>query len=209
MVESLDAPALTADDEHHLVKVLRAREGESVSVIDGTGAWRICEWRSQSLLPIADVAFEAAGQRTTAVAFPPLKHDRSELVVQKLTELGVNRIVLLSVANGIVQWKGEKAVKQKARLDRIIHEAAMQSRRVRLPVLDGPISVAKAVAEGFVLAQWGGEAVGSETSMIAVGSEGGWSPNELALTETFVDLGGTVLRAETAAIAAGVLLNRG
>jgi 16S rRNA (uracil1498-N3)-methyltransferase len=136
------------------------------------------------------------------------KGDKPELAVQKLTELGVDRVVLLAAARSVVQWDGPKAARNLERLRSVARSAAMQSRRVFLPVID-PVTTLAALAEqepGLALAHPEGAPATPEVTALAVGPEGGWSDEELALVGPRVDLGPTTLRAETAAVAAGVLL---
>ena len=211
-VADLDAPELEADDRHHLGRVLRLRAGETVSASDGRGAWRPCTWTGAGdggLAPAGEVERVAAPAPAITVAFAPVKGDRPEWVVQKLTEVGVDRIVVLAAARSVVRWEGERAAKQVERLARVAREAAMQSRRVWLPSVEGVVPFADAAgwAGGVALAEPGGAPPSLDRPVVLVGPEGGWSADELGAEVPRVDLGPTVLRAETAAVAAGVLLS--
>ena len=206
-VESLADPVLQPDDEHHLFRVLRIRDGESVTVSDGHGGWRTTEVVGQSLHPVGEPIVEAAvPQLAIASAIP--KGDRAEWMVQKLTEIGVAEIVLLHCDRSVVRWEGERAERQLGRLRRVAKEAAMQSRRVSLPTISGPQScVAVLQQDGVVAAEPEGVAAASLAQMprtVVIGPEGGFSENELAAASTLVCLGHTVLRIETAALAAAV-----
>ena len=143
------------------------------------------------------------------MAFAPTKGDRPEWVVQKLTELGVDRIVPLRTARSVVRWEGDRALRQVERLRRIAREASAQSRRVWLPEVTG-VCVLGAVAEvagaAPVLADPGGGPPGLDRPVVAVGPEGGWDDDERSAATATVGLGPTVLRAETAAVAAATLL---
>ena len=79
------------------------------------------------------------GDPPLTVAVTPPKGDRLEWLVAKCTEVGVDRIVLLEAERSVVRWRGDRADKQLERLRRIAVEASMQSRRVWLPVLEGPV----------------------------------------------------------------------
>lgn len=93
------------------------------------------------------------------------------------------------------------------RWQRIIREAAMQSHRVRLPRLDAVVPAQEWLAtSGIAIAHFGGPQISSTHRCIAIGPEGGWAPAEVDAVSDIVSLGDTVLRAETAAIAAGTLL---
>ncbi len=140
------------------------------------------------------------------MAFAPAKGDRPEWVVQKLTELGVDRIVPLAAARSVVRWDGDRAVRAIDRLRRVAREAVGQCRRVWLPEVTDVRTVAGVVGDGAVLAQLAGDPPPAAVTAVAVGPEGGWSPDELALADGTVGLGPYVLRAETAALVAGAIL---
>jgi 16S rRNA (uracil1498-N3)-methyltransferase len=126
-------------------------------------------------------------------------------MVQKLTELGASELIFLHCARSSVRWDGERAAKQLARMTRIAREAAMQSRRVWLPVLRGPVSFGEVVVvPGSVLLDPDGPQAFGRTSgtMLIVGPEGGFQPDEISAAALRCHLGDTVLRVETAAIAA-------
>jgi 16S rRNA (uracil1498-N3)-methyltransferase len=207
-VGSLDAPVPEADDLHHLSRVLRLRDGESVTVSDGAGGWRATQWRAGALVPCGDITHEPAPRRcTVATAIP--KGDRVEWMVQKLTELGVTEIVFLHCARSVVRWEGERAASQLARMGRIAREAAMQSRRVWLPTLRGPVPFADVVVvPGAVLLDPDGPDVlrPSSGTTVVVGPEGGFHPDEIGAAALRCRLGDTVLRVETAALAAASVL---
>ncbi len=208
-VADIDAPELDDADAHHLGRVLRVRDGEQVTVADGRGTWRLCVMRAGQVL-------EPAGPRERTdlpatpvmVAFALTKADKPELTVQKLTELAVDRIVPVVAARSVVQWDDAKAQRNLDRLRAVAKAAAMQSRRTLLPVIPPLTSLAALAtdAPGLLLAHPDGGLLPATATAVAVGPEGGWSDDELALAEGRVDLGPTTLRAETAAVAAGVLL---
>jgi 16S rRNA (uracil1498-N3)-methyltransferase len=144
---------------------------------------------------------------TITVAFALLKGERPELVVQKLTELGVDRIVPMVTARCVVRWDGERSQRHRDRLRRVAREAAMQCRRSWLPTVEA-VQPFAAVASGpdAVLADDGGGPVDLGRPVVLVGPEGGWAPEEAACGRPAMSLGPHVLRAETAAIAAGALM---
>ena len=145
------------------------------------------------------------GDPPLTVAVTPPKGDRLEWLVAKCTEVGVDRIVLLEAERSVVRWRGDRADKQLERLRRIAVEASMQSRRVWLPVLEGPVAALTFLPD-VTVAEPGGAPVTGLISTIAVGPEGGWSSAELASAGGRVSLGDQILRTETAAVAAAVLM---
>ena len=212
-VGDLSVPVLRSDDHHHLARVLRLRDGAPMTLGDGRGGWRPARFRIDADAapePDGEVVAVPTPERSVTVGFSLIKGGRPELVVQKLTELGVDRILPLSADRSVVRWDAAKAAANVDRFRRVAREAAMQSRRVHLPevvAVGRPSEVAGGPA--VVLAEPGGEPLGNPwvdgVEALLVGPEGGWSDEELAGRRT-VGLGATVLRAETAAIVAGTLL---
>jgi 16S rRNA (uracil1498-N3)-methyltransferase len=207
-VADLDAPALSDDDDHHLRRVQRLRPGDSLTVSDGAGRWRLARLGAVGAVE-ADGPIEVVPRPEPAVTvgFAVLKGDRNEWVVQKLTELGVDRIVPLAAERCVVRWDEAKAARQHARLARVAREAAMQSRRCWLPEIL-PLSSLPDVASrpAVARADRGGEPLTDDVHVVVVGPEGGWTDAERDVIPTAVALGDHVLRAETAAVAAAVLL---
>ena len=209
-VADVAAPVLEDEDRHHLDRVLRLQPGQAVTVSDGGGRWRLCTWRAGGgLEPAGEASEEASPGPTVTVAFALTKGARPEWVVQKLTEVGVDRIVPFRAARSVVRWDEDKAAAQAARWRRVARQAAMQSRRARLAEVGEVVDFAGVVALAGsmgTLAVPGGTAPSLERPAVLVGPEGGWSDAELSCGLPAVGLGATVLRAETAAMAAGVLL---
>ncbi|MGH8988600.1 MAG: RsmE family RNA methyltransferase [Acidimicrobiales bacterium] len=200
-------PVLDPADAHHLGRVLRLGAGEVVIATDGRGSWAPCRYLVGGTLERAGpVELEAAPSNLLTIAFTPVKAERPELVVQKLTEVGVDRIVVLSTSRSVVRWAPARARAVLVRLRRVAAEAAAQSRRVWLPEVSGVVGLDDLGRSGMALAEPGAPALGPGAMGIAVGPEGGWSAEELASGWPTVGLGSHVLRAETAAISAGVLL---
>lgn len=207
-VDDLDAPVLADDDHHHLSRSLRLRPGDALTVSDGRGRWRRARFGPQPE-PDGEVVVEPAPAPALTVGLAPVKGQRPEWAVQKLTELGVDAIWLLVADRSVVRWEGERAAGHRERLGRVAREAAMQSRRAWLPEVRTGVGLAEAAAApGAVLAHPGGASPSLASPVVLVGPEGGWSEAELALAP-HVALGPTVLRAETAAVVAGALLAAG
>ena len=204
-MDDVEDPVLSADDRHHLSRVLRLRDGDALTVCDAAGRWRPASF-GDLLVVTGDVVEVPPPAREVAVGFALIKSGRPELVVQKLTELGVDRILLLSAERSVVMWDEGKAAVQLHRLTRVVREAGMQSRRVRLPVLE-PLRQASVVARDLTvaMAEPGGSGLDGDVGVLLIGPEGGWTEAELG-DRRRVGLGSTVLRAETAAIAAGALM---
>lgn len=190
---------------HHLRRVLRLRDGESITVTDGAGAWRTGTFNGAEIEAGGEVILEPAPDPPLTIAVAPPKGERAEWLVQKCTEVGVDRIVWLDAERSVVRWNGDRAAQHLARFRRIATEAALQCRRVWLPVIEGPVP-ATAVLPTAAAAEPGGRAVAVGDTTIAVGPEGGWSDAESELAGCRVSLGPHVLRVETAAVVAATLM---
>ena len=201
---SLEALAVDPSDAHHLTRVLRLRDGEAVTATDGAGGWRACRWRGGALEPDGRVHHVARARPALTIGFAPVKGDRPEWTAQKLTELGVDRIVPLHTVRSVVRWDGERGAAAVARLRRVTREALMQSRRCWLPEVTD-VRAPSALPDA-ALAEPGAAPLSLSHPAVLVGPEGGWAPEELATAAATVSLGAGILRAETAALAAAVLL---
>ena len=205
-VDQLDLPTLGDDDQHHLGRVLRLRDGESVTASDGRGQWRACVWRSGALEVAGEVVASAPPSARCAVAFTPVKGDRNEWAVQKLTEIGIDEVIILApTQHSVVRWSD--ADKQLRKLRVVAREAAMQSRRVWLPSIVGLLALHEVCAgDGAAVADPDGVALPAGVSLVVVGPEGGFAEDELPAGVPRVQLGDTILRAETATLVAATLL---
>jgi 16S rRNA (uracil1498-N3)-methyltransferase len=204
------------DDGHHLQRVRRLRVGEVVTTSDGRGAWQlgsiaeVGEGRLR-VAPSGPVVSEPELTPRVVVAFAPAKGDAAGAVVAQLVELGVDAVMPITVHRSVVRWDGARGDKARARLGRTIREAAMQSRRARLPELLMASPLAElAEHPGLLVADPGGRPadqvglpVGGEW-LVVVGPEGGLDPDEQAVlgSGTRLAIGPHVLRAVTAPTAA-------
>ncbi len=208
---------LSGDEARHLARVLRAKVGDSVSVFDGSGrAWParvVSVGRSEVELETGDPADELPrrGLRLTlAVALP--KGERQKWLVEKLTELGVERLVPLVTERGVA----EATPSAIERLARSVIEACKQCGRNRLMGIAPPATVAEVVMSKCpqtigLLADPNGGALDVATlpqmdSVVTlVGPEGGFTDAEMTTARAAgfqaVTLAPHVLRIETAAIA--------
>jgi 16S rRNA (uracil1498-N3)-methyltransferase len=143
-----------------------------------------------------------------------VKGERPEWAVQKLVEIGVNRVVMFHAERSVVRWAGDRGVRHLERLRLVARQAVMQSRQLWLPEIGGVEEFGTLVEEvaggpagaGLALAVPGGEAPSLARPTILIGPEGGWSPAEVERGLPTVSLGPGVLRTETAAVTAGALL---
>lgn len=210
---------LTGAHAEHLSRVLRARIGQEFDIV-ASG-----ELRRGRVSHIGDgqVEFEL-GDVIPAADLPPItlalsifKFDRIEWAIEKCTELGAARIIPV-IAHRTEPHLAAAAAKRVERWQRIAREAAEQSRRLSPPEISLPIQLKETVAipagKRIVLAEVEEklmlkDAVRGHSSgdiLLAFGPEGGWTHAELQIFResgwTWASLGSTILRAETAAIAA-------
>ncbi len=205
-VADLERPELAERDRHHLGRALRLRTGDRLTASDGEGRWRVVRFGPEIELAGPVVAVERPRPALT-VGLAPVKGQRPEWAVQKLTELGVDAIWLLDAERSVVRWTGDRAETHAERLRRVVREAAMQSRRCWLPEVRVGIALATALAaDGAALADLDGTPPTLDRPCVLIGPEGGWTDAERERAPARVGLGPTVLRAETAAVAAGALL---
>jgi 16S rRNA (uracil1498-N3)-methyltransferase len=212
--------ALIGAHAEHLVRVLRAHVGQEFDIATGTGV------RLGRITKVTDqrVEFEL-GDEIAAVEVPNItvllaifKFDRMEWAIEKCTELGVSRIVPF-VARRTDAHLAASAAKRVERWERIVRQAAEQSRRATPPQVLLPLELKEAVAltasTRIVLAETEEQVTLKDVLqsrsplsdlLLAVGPEGGWADDEVALFSqagwTSASLGNTILRAETGAIAA-------
>ena len=212
LVADLDSLELGDADLRHLAGSLRLRDGEPVSSTDGRGGWRMCRFSGSgegALVPDGDIQRVPRRLPELCVGFAPVKGDRPEWAVQKLSELGVDRIVLMQTERSVVRWEGDRAASHIRRLTEVARQAVMQSRGLWTPVVEGvnPFHP-MASLPGAVLAEPFGGALSLSSPTVLVGPEGGWSDAEReAVAAGTVSLGEGILRTETAAVTAGILLS--
>lgn len=223
--------ALEADEARHLRDVLRLKPGDEIYVFDGLGREFQCAIieasKSTTKLRIISEATPARPESPLALtlAVALLKGEKFDLVTQKVTELGVIRIEPVMTKLADIRLRDEHDADNRVqRWQRIALEAAKQSGRALVPEVSRPVSVRSLIGTSVedlkvMFSERGGQSfsdfrmklIEAPQSIIAlVGSEGGWTDEEISLARengwSIVTLSGRTLRAETAAITATVLL---
>ncbi len=221
----LDSPAepgdtvlLPEDEARHIFKVLRARRGDRIEAVSPDRRLFIAELageREAEVLEEVELPGESNPRVTLYQAVPKGKH--MDLVVEKATELGAERIVPLLTDHGEVRPGGES---KSSRWQRLAEAAARQSLQLRVPGIPEPVAFREAIekireaGEPGVLLHNGDElpsledalSVASESVAVLVGPEGGWSEEELRLGAdaglAAARMGPYRLRSETAGVVA-------
>lgn len=217
---------LCEEDAVHLVKVMRAAEGDEVRLCNGAGmeyqgrlSTVSVNYVEAEILSSALSASEPDREVTLYVGLA--KGDKIDFIIQKATELGASRIVPFESRFCVARAKNED--KKAQRWQRIAKEAAKQAARGRIPAVNTPISYKMLLNEvknydaSFFCYEEGGEplfANGHLHSRLAdakrialvTGAEGGFSPDEAQQAKEagciLTGLGPRILRCETAPIAA-------
>jgi 16S rRNA (uracil1498-N3)-methyltransferase len=226
--------ALTGEQAAHLARVLRAQPGQVFDIVANGFLHRaeITSVRAASAEQDAEVAFTLHEELSSDAALPihlllaVFKFDHFEWAIEKATELGVARITPI-LARRTEKHLALAAPKRADRWRRIALESSKQSRRTGIPQIADPAPLAAALARetaplrillseteqsltlaaALQRASFNLQPATDNLQLaLAIGPEGGWTPEEMSLFTTHnwthVTLGPRILRAETAAIAA-------
>ncbi len=217
--------AVRGSDAKHITAVLRLAAGDWLILSDGAGKSFRGEIRSATnrsvIVRIVEEVTRRAQQQPPVLAHAIIKHDRTEMIIQKAVELGIQHIIPFQSARTIPRLTAGITDAKLNRWRRIAREAAQQSGLPVLPAVDPPQTfdrlIGSATRFDTVLMFWEGERrrdiaslrerlCSRGTILLIIGPEGGFSPAEVhAATEQgalTVSLGHQILRVETASIAA-------
>ena len=205
VLNNIDSISLSDTDSHHLFRVLRLRDGQSVTATDGAGRWRECRVVGRDGIEIVgSVVVENSPSITIGVAFVPVKAEKPETTVRQLVEVGADVIDVLLPTKRAVAGTRDRL---NDRIHTIVREACMQSRRVFVPQVNVGVNLAEVLAQaGVAIADPEGGPLSAEHQYIVVGPEGGFDASEVPETVAKVSIGPVVMRAETAALVAGARL---
>lgn len=216
--------SLTGDQAAHLARVLRAEPGQIFDVVAGGFLHRaeVTSVSEKEVLFTLHEELEADAALPLHLLLAVFKFDHMEWAIEKATELGVARITPI-LARRTEKHLALAAPKRAERWRRIALEASKQSRRTDIPEIADPVTLKAALEQEQsptrILLSETEQATplsaaltasvpseGNDSVALAIGPEGGWTPEEMALFTandwTPVTLGPRILRAETAAIAA-------
>ena len=210
---------LSKEDEHHLCHVKRMKKGDEIEVVHQQKLFlcRIDSFNPLIISVIHEIANDVEIKEEITLLFALTKGDKTDLVLQKATELGVKRIALIETERTVVKYDNKDIDKKLERFKKIMKEASEQSHRLIIPELLGIYNLKNLPKEllsdinyvayekdaSDISGAFQGLKKGKSISIL-IGPEGGFSIQEIdALTnQGFIrtSLGKRILRAETAAI---------
>jgi 16S rRNA (uracil1498-N3)-methyltransferase len=205
---------LPVEIAHQVTRILRLRDGEEITLLDGAGAEARCRLKGGQCVVLERAAAGGEPSHRLTIWQALLKGDHLEPVIRHGTELGVARFGLFVSERCIAR---ELTPRRLERLRAVAREAAEQSERGIVPPVDEPVGFAealKAAPPGSVLLfeRHDGKRL---TEMepppgVFIGPEGGFSPAEVAAAEraglAIAGLGPRILRSETVAVAASAAI---
>lgn len=210
------------DDIFHITKVMRVKKGDAFEVVDQQQALFLVETVSLSPFEVKIVEQRAVATELTTkltLYYVMAKGDKTDFVIQKATELGVNKIVLLQSSRSVIKIDDGKSENKLARFQKIAKEASEQSKRLIIPTIEinadfksigKDQSTLKMIADEEVAGLTKNlysllDAITTNQSIaLLVGPEGGFSRQEVEYVKINqfipISLGKRILRSETAAI---------
>ena len=217
---------ITGSDFNHIKNVLRMKIGEEIAVSNGTDGKEyrcgIEEFAEDEVICtlrfVKEDGLELPAKVTLFQGLP--KADKMELIVQKMVELGVYRIVPVATKRAVVKLDDKKAKSKVARWQTIAEAAAKQSKRRIVPEIGDVCTLKEALAqaramdvklipyelsEGMEKTRELIEGIKPDQEVaVFIGPEGGFEESEIALARnagfTAITLGKRILRTETAGL---------
>lgn len=187
--------SLSVMQSRHLSKVLRMSHGDAVTYSDGLGTLGRGVLGQHLIERGEEVEVERPTRLTVAVA-PPANKDRQRFLVEKMAEMGVERLMWLDTLHG------KNRVSSASKVFSWVLAATEQSRGAWLMDVVPDLVTLDDLEPGWVVCHPGGERSTPATQTVVIGPEGGFAEEELPDDAAKWDLGPTILRVETAAVVA-------
>ena len=209
---------LNEEDAHHL-NVLRTKIGEHIEVVDTSKLFECCVdgLSPLDITVITEISVDNELKKEVTLFFSLSKGDKNEFVIQKATELGATRIVLIDSSRTVMKIKKEDVQRKLERYQKIAKEASEQSHRLVVPSIEGVYQlnkIEKSLLPELCFVAYEKEAGKTTNSFVGlekaksigvfIGPEGGYDEKEIAYLNSLgvesISLGKRILRTETAAV---------
>lgn len=217
---------LEKDNIHHILRVLRLKESDTIIILDGS--------ENEYEVIITSITEEVIkGRIVKKITHPPKKIEltliqalpkttKMDLVISKCTELGVTKIIPVKTQRSVINLKDEST--KFARWKRIAKSSSSQCQRVEIPIinpitnLSASLELIKEIDLGLILYEKAKRRLKEvffnknqlKKIAIFIGPEGGWTPQEITEVEAKgiipISIGQNILRCETAPIVAGSII---
>lgn len=217
---------LEQSDIHHIKNVMRMKENDKIEVVYNNTLY-ICNIDCLNPLSLSINKLEDKENKLTldlTVAIGLVKEQKMDLILQKLTELGVNKIIPVNMERSIVRLDDTRFNKKKIRWEAICKEASEQSKRTNVPVITDIMNikdlinlnydiklVASTKEKDKLLNYYLQDVKDCAKIIVVIGPEGGISDKEEAYLNAnnydLVSFGNLILRVETAAIYVASIIN--
>ena len=217
---------LKNEDLHHIKNVMRNKIGDNIECIYHEQLY-ICELESLDNTKVKIISKIEENNELNidvTIAIALVKEQKMDLILQKLTELGVNRIIPLKMERSIVKIDDKKFMKKQERWTKICKEASEQSKRNKIPLIEKLTSLSELSKETFdkrfvcstteknnYLSHYLKKELKGKKILFVIGPEGGITQDELITLQNAgmksISLGDRIMRVETAAIYVASIIN--
>ncbi len=219
-----DIVILSNQDMHHIKNVMRMSPNDNIEVVYSNTLYQANITDTYQVKINKKLSDNKLSYREIILASALIKEQKQDIVFQKSTELGVNRIIPLSTSRCVVKIDKSKEVKKKERWGKICKEASEQSKRIDVPIIDSIMTIKEICnidADLKIVLNTKEEVKTLKNILInnqncnkiiiVVGPEGGFTTEEVNYLEGHnfisVSIGEKILRAETACISVLSMIN--
>ena len=217
---------LKEENLHHIKNVMRNKPGNKIEVIYHEKLY-ICEIEDVNNRKVRIISKELEQHELNidiTIAIALVKEQKMDIILQKLTELGVNRVIPLEMERSIVKLDNKRFIHKKERWEAICREASEQSKRNKIPTIDNIKSIKELVKEDFdikiicstteqdvTIKKYLNTNLKNKKILCVIGPEGGISNTEEDFLKksgmASISLGSRIMRVETAAIYIASIIN--
>ncbi len=217
---------LRSDDIYHITRVMRMKKGDNIEVVYDENVYLCCIDFVNSNLEVSIVEHLTTSDDNIVekvLIIPLLKEQKMDLILQKATELGVNKIIPVLMERSIIKLENGKETKKLERWEKIVKEASEQSMRVTIPIITNVKKLSDLENESGLKMVCSTKEKENTIKLflqshksydkinIVIGPEGGISPKEEEYLNSIgfesVSLGKNIMRVETVPIYVLSVLN--